>query len=81
MQEVKGAIGQMDSAFAIGRRLGLCQARQASGVHAAQLSVDISGRRVKVCKRSRHAWIPVAPVEAGAGEQPYSAVVQARSQR
>ena len=68
----------MDFALAVARRLRLCEARQASGVHAAEFSVDIGGLHVEVCERSPGARIFVGPVEAGAGEQLYSAVIDAR---
>ena len=79
MQEVKGAIGQMDSAFAIGRRLRLREAGQTGLVDTAEFAVDISGFHPHIGQRRDGARISVGPVEASSGEQLNPTIVDARS--
>ena len=78
MQEIESVIDEVHAALAVGRRLGLGEARQAGVVDAAELAVEISGLHVEVGERGDGARIFVGPVEPGPGQQLHPAVVDAR---
>ena len=78
MQEVEGVIDQVDVAFAVGRRLGLSEARQPFDVNAAKLAVDVGVLHLEVRERRDGARIFGCPVEAGSGEELHAPVVDAR---
>jgi hypothetical protein len=43
MQEIEGVVDELDAAFAVGRRLGLGEARQSCAINAAEFAVDVGG--------------------------------------
>ena len=78
MQEIESVIDELHLAFAVGRRLGVGEGRQASLIDAAEFAIEISGLDVQVRERCDGAWIFVGPVEAGPSQQLHAPVVDAR---
>ena len=78
MQEIESVIDELHVALAVGRRLGVGEARQSSLVDAAEFAVEIGGLDVQVRERRDGAWIFVGPVEPGPSQQLHAAVVDAR---
>ena len=78
MQEIERVIDETHAALAVGRRLGVGEARQAGLVDAAEFAVDIGGLHVQIRERRDGARIFGSPVEAGPGQQLHTAVVDAR---
>ena len=78
VQEIEGVIDEARPSLAVGRGLGLGEARQSGLVDPAELAVDIGGLRRHVGERSYGAWIFARPIEAGSGEELHTAVVDAR---
>ena len=78
MQKIEGVIDEMHAALAVGRRLGVGEARQSGFVDAAEFAVEIGGLHVQVRERRDGAWIFGRPVEAGSGQELHAAIVDAR---
>jgi hypothetical protein len=68
----------MHAALAVGRRLCLGEARQASVVDATEFAVDVGGLHIQVRERRDDAWIFVSPVESGPGQELHAAIVDPR---
>jgi hypothetical protein len=69
MQEIEGVIDQMHTAFAVGRRLDVGEARQSFVVDPTELTVQASGLHVHIRESPDGARILVGPVEAGPGQK------------
>ena len=76
MQEIEGVI-ESRTALAIGGRLGIGEAWQASLIDTAQFAIEITGLDVQVRERRGCAWIFGGPVEAGPGQELHAAIVDA----
>ena len=68
----------MHAALAVSRRLGVGKARQSGIVDAAQFPVEVGGFRLHIRERRECAWIFVAPIKPGPGEELRAAMVEAR---
>jgi hypothetical protein len=77
MQEIEGVIDEQHPSLAIGGRLGIGEAGQASLIDAAEFAVEISGLDVQVRERRRSARIFAGPIEAGPGQELHAAIVDA----
>jgi hypothetical protein len=77
MQEIEGVIDEQHASLAIGGRLSIGEAGQASLIDAAKFAVEISGLDVQVRKRRRGARIFAGPIEAGPGQELHAAIVDA----
>ena len=78
MQEIESVIDELHIALAVGRRLGMGEARQSSLIDAAEFAVEISGLHVQVRERRDGARIFVGPVEPGPSQKLHAPVVDAR---
>jgi hypothetical protein len=78
MQEIESVIDEPHPALAVGRSLGMGEARQSGVVDAAEFAVEISGLHLQFRERGDDAWIFVGPVEPGASQELRSAVVHPR---
>ena len=78
VQEIEGVIDELHAALAVGRRLGMGEARQSGVIDAAEFAVEIGGLRLHIRERRDGAWIFVAPVEAGPSQELRAAIVDAR---
>ena len=65
MQKIESVIDEVHAALAVGRRLGLREARQSGVVDAAEFAVEIGGLDVQARQRREGARIFVGPVEPG----------------
>ena len=76
VQEIEGVIDQPHAALAVGRRLGVGEARQSGVVDAAEFAVDIGGLHVQIRERGDDARIFVAssrgPVRVSSCARPLS---------
>ena len=78
MQEIEGVIDEMHAALAVGRRLGVGEARQSGFVNAAEFAIEVGGLHIQVRERRRGTWIFGRPIEAGPGKELHAAIVDAR---
>ena len=78
MQEIESVVDEVHAAFAIRRRLRLGEVRQTSLVDTAEFAVDVGAFHPHIGQRCDGARIFVGPVEASAGEQLNSTIVDAR---
>src|ERR1700722_13989703 len=78
MQKIESVKDELHVALAVGRRLGLREARQSRLVDAAKLAVDIGCLYVQVREGGNGAWIFGGPVQARSGQELHAAVIDAR---
>ena len=75
MQKIEGVVDEPNLALAVGRGLGVGEARQSGVVDAAELAVEIGGLHLE---RRDGVRIFVGPVEPRPGQQLHAAIVDTR---